>query len=143
MLHTFLEWHRQAQFSHGLPRELHGFPGPPRAPQGPQKPKMFSFGATITCLTLFPIKISPEIQWVYTYTYTWAPHSPPEPPRAPPRAPGGLKTKYVQSWPTIKCHSIFPIFPENQWADTHTYSRAPQGTQGVKSINSEIQFFHK
>ena len=34
---------------------------------GPQT-KMFSVGPTIKCHTTFQLKISPEIQWSYSYT---------------------------------------------------------------------------
>ena len=37
------------------------------------KPKIGSFGPTIKCHTIFPLKISPEIQWDYACTNTGSP----------------------------------------------------------------------
>ena len=44
--------------------------GHSKVPYGAQKPKMFSFGPTIKCHTIFLLKISPAIKSAYSYTYT-------------------------------------------------------------------------
>ena len=46
--------------------------GPQRAHMG-TKPKMFGFGPIIKWHSIFPLKISPEINWTYAYTYTRPP----------------------------------------------------------------------
>ena len=64
-------------------------PGPIKPPKGStrHKPKMFSFGPTINCLTIYSLNISPEIQWAYTSTYIGAPLVP-RGPTGPPGAHG-------------------------------------------------------
>ena len=47
----------------------------PWAPPWGPKPKIVTFGLTINCHTIFPLKISPEIQWPYSYTYTGDPEA--------------------------------------------------------------------
>ena len=84
-------------------------PGPIEPPKGARrpKPKMFSFGSTINCLTSCPLTISPEIQWAYTYTYIGAPCGPPGPSEAPcgPLGPSGAPQSHPKApgSPNLKC----------------------------------------
>ena len=77
--------------------------GPQRAHMGPQmahmgpKPKIVSFGPTIKCHIIFPLKISPEIQWANACTYT----GPPGPHMGSQRAHMGPKPKMISFGPTI------------------------------------------
>ena len=112
---------------------LHSFMGPYMGPQrahmGP-KPKIVNCCPTIKCNTIFPLKISLEIQWTYAYInigFPW-PHMGPQ------RAHMGPKPKIISFGPRIKCHTICPlkILPEIQWAYSHNYTRAPQGAQKSK-----------
>ena len=70
--------------------------------------------------TIFPLKISPEIQWAYSYTYIGplGPHMGPQKSNMGPQMAQMLGLGPM----SYQCHTIFPlkILPAIQWAYSYT-----------------------